>query len=43
MGMISALLQRLKLDATDAAILAVVVVALLNVLAEFWSWLSAVP
>ena len=43
MGILSTLLQRLKLDATDAAILAVVVVALLNVLAEFWSWLSRAP
>jgi cell division protein ZapA (FtsZ GTPase activity inhibitor) len=43
MGTISTLLARLKLTTTDAAIIAVVVVAALNVLVEFWQWLSAAP
>jgi cell division protein ZapA (FtsZ GTPase activity inhibitor) len=43
MGTLSTLLARLKLSTTDAAIIAVVVVAALNVLAEFWAWLGSPP
>ena len=43
MGILCTLLARLKLSATDAAIIAVVVVAALNVLAEFWAWLGSPP
>ena len=42
MGILN-ILRRLKLSTTDAAIVAVVVVAGLNALVEFWSWLSALP
>ena len=38
--MLSTLLRRVKLDATEAAIVAVVVLAVVNALVEFWSWLS---
>ena len=40
MGILSTLRRRVKLDATDAAIVAVVLLAVVNVLAELWSWLS---
>ena len=43
MGILSTLLQRLKLDATDAAIVAVVLLAVVNVLSELWAWLSRAP
>ena len=41
MGILFHLMRRLKLDATDAAIVAVVLLAVVNVLSEFWRWLSA--
>ena len=43
MGILSSLLARLKLSATDAAIVAVVVLSVVNVLSELWALLSRAP
>ena len=43
MGLLSTIMRRVKLDTTDAAIVAVVLLAVVNALVELWSWLSAVP
>ena len=41
--MLSSLISRSKLTLTDAAIVAVVVLAGVNALVEFWEWLSRAP
>lgn len=43
MGLISTILRRLKLDATEAAIVAIVLLAVVNALVEFWRALSIPP
>ena len=43
MGILSTIMSRVKLDPIDAAIVAVVLLAVVNVLVELWSWLSAAP
>lgn len=40
MRIIATIMRRLNLNATDAVIVAVVLLAVLNVLAEFWRWLG---
>ena len=43
MRIIATIMRRLNLNATDSVIVAVVVLALLNALAEWWRWLSSPP
>ena len=43
MRLLTTFMRLAKLDATDAAIVAVVLLAVVNVLVELWSWLSAAP
>ncbi len=40
MGFLDSLRARVRLDATDVAIVAIVVLGVLNALAAFWDWLS---
>jgi hypothetical protein len=40
MGFLDTLRARVKLSATDVAIVAIVVLGALNALAAFWDWLA---
>lgn len=42
MGFLDSLRARVRLDATDVAIVAIVVLGAINALAAFWEWLSGV-
>lgn len=42
MGLLDSFRARVKLNATDVAIVAIVVVGAINALAAFWEWLSGV-
>jgi hypothetical protein len=42
MGFLDTLRARVKLDAADVAIVAVVVIGVINALVAFWEWLSGV-
>jgi hypothetical protein len=42
MGLLDIFRARVKIDATDVAIVAIVVVGAINALVAFWEWLAGV-
>lgn len=43
MSLITCIRRRLRLSATELAVAAVLVLAVVNALAEFWAWLGTPP